>query len=854
MDVPQIPKSRPHKHQSPAPESNPLSEPHTDSIPICCPQKAETELPRVPQLPKSRPRRIQTSDSGSEVHSSDSQSAVDVVAPTIPKHRPSSANTTSVLESGSMNATATFPTGLSEENTLPHIPPTRPKQAVPLNHSEEEPKVEVDNIRREDEAPVKENEQKEKKEAEPEVIPSEVSNFKQNPVDKEENGLPDKGDKEEEEEEEEEDKEQETKEVDKEDTGEVLKAVEANDSDVTRDEEQQKVGNREEIDENVKSEISDKDEEPFEEKKPDAISELEALEYDTKQLVANTYNEESLAAEEQTTSRVSKIDQPVVDKDLPDYENDISFATDQTSEPRKISSTSAKNALAELDSLEQEIQLTSEKLSSTPTDPVDVENIRYDGEVKHVQAIDGENITNAKEKELEKEDPDETKEEKVRNELEKEANKEADKETEKEADKPVLPILPKSRPKPKVDSAHTPPKVPAKRPSVASSESGSSNNSDSTTAQIAHKKPPPRVPKKPSSRIAQFQEMLEQQQKADLGLLNRAAPKPKPKVPVKSHTFEGENSDEIKEAGDEGSPAYGESTTNSEVPKAERANFKFAQSLNGMIGMGLPGMAFGGNPFAAMKAAKGVGSSESTVAEEERGTEKSKVKDVRRGRARGPRGRKLPGAVTKAVEVNDTTLGNKFTIVVRDLWSLDFAAKTEPVEERVPETGAKELHSSPETSAEHIIDFSDEAKNEEVAQESDDKVGTELNAKIRSETDAESEDVSENSTSIDEHKVDVETQDRGSGSVQVVPASDSLLVTEHKSEPLAALQKNAPEEKEDDEEEEDTMPPTTFSFDNDEPSAAATATTSIGSILSPAGSSLEEDAGEEAISSDLSDQ
>ena len=795
------------------------------------------------------------------MHSSDSQSAVGVAAPTIPKHRPSSGNTALVSDSESVNAAvASFPTSLSEENTHPHIPLTRPKQAAPLNHSEEEHKINADSVKKEDEAPIEENEQKEKKE-EPEVMPSEVSNFKQNPVDKEENGLPDKGDKKEGEEEEEE-KEQETEEATKEGMGEAPKAVKINDEDVTRNEEQQAVGNREEIYENEKSEISAKYEEPLEEKKPDVISELEALEYETKHLVANAYNEEPLAetAEEQTTSRVSEIDQPVPDKNLPDYHNDISFATHQTSETRKMSSPSAKNALAEPDSLEQEIQLTSQNLSSIPADPADIEEVIYGDEVKHVQAIDKENITNAKEKESEKEEPDETKEEEVRNETEKEADKEADREIEKEADKPVLPIVPKSRPKLKaLDSAHTPPKVPAKRPSVASSESGSSNNSDSTTAQIAHKKPPPRVPKKPSSRIAQFQEMLEQQQKADLGLLNRAAPKPKPKVPVKSHTFESENSDEIKEAGDDGSLASGDSTTNSEVPKAERANSKFAQSLNGMIGMGLPGMAFGGNPFAAMKAAKGAGSAESNVADEERGAEKSKVKDVRRGRARGPRGRKLPDAVTKAVEVNDATLGNKFTIVVKDLWSLDFnqkpqiAAKTEPVEERVPETEAKELHSAPEASDEDIIDVSDEAKNEEVAQGNEDKVGTELNTKVRSETDTRIEEVSENS-GIDEHKFDVEAQDHGSGSEQGVPTSDFLLVTEHKSEALAALQKDPPEEKGNDEDEEETMPPTTFNFDNDEPSAAATATTSIGSILSPAGSSLEDDAGEEAISSDLSDQ
>ncbi|VEU23387.1 DEKNAAC104569 [Brettanomyces naardenensis] len=163
--------------------------------------------------------------------------------------------------------------------------------------------------------------------------------------------------------------------------------------------------------------------------------------------------------------------------------------------------------------------------------------------------------------------------------------------------------------------------------------------------EVKSKKPPPRVPKKPSSRIAQFQQMLQQQQKQDLGLLGKRS---SPKIP--SHRPKRASSEEESEKGTDSSYSSFEHT--------------FPKGVSGipLPGIALPGMAFGASsPFTMAHAdvKEDVGS--------------STVSDHRRGRARGPRGRKLPGGVQKTISVNDETLGmNKFDIFVEDSWRFTF--------------------------------------------------------------------------------------------------------------------------------------------------------------------------------------
>lgn len=277
-----------------------------------------------------------------------------------------------------------------------------------------------------------------------------------------------------------------------------------------------------------------------------------------------------------------------------------------------------KKTLDDLDALEQELEFESSRLTLTKTEdpaidePESISKVKQNIGTKEIEHIDKE------EDELIK-----------------------------------MPVVPKSRPKPIVNHIHS---------VKVSSESPKPPIESST--HVIDKKPPPRVPKKPSSRIAQFQEMLEQQQRADLGLLT-----PKPKLPLKrpSTNNEIENTDSTSKIDNE---------DEKDIPKVSKLQPGFANNLNSMIGLALPGMSlpgipFGGNSFESIRKAaddvKASGSGSANKPEEK----ETKVKDIRRGRTRGPKGRKLPAEISKVVEVNASTLGTEFTIVIKDLWRLD---------------------------------------------------------------------------------------------------------------------------------------------------------------------------------------
>lgn len=197
-----------------------------------------------------------------------------------------------------------------------------------------------------------------------------------------------------------------------------------------------------------------------------------------------------------------------------------------------------------------------------------------------------------------------------------------DKDTvDSESSEPHAPSVPKSRPAARAVESETitPPSALAETP----------------------RKAPPRVPKKPSSKIAAFQQILEQQQAANMA----------PQVPTRR--------------------------PKGEMPPS-RVNSAFSQNLNGLFaGIPLPGMAPGGDPVAALKARKSV--DESTSVEEAPADVST---DSRRSRARGPRGRKLPSSVKDHVQVNDETLGNTRKIAVQSLWKYSFKApESEPLRE-----------------------------------------------------------------------------------------------------------------------------------------------------------------------------
>lgn len=198
------------------------------------------------------------------------------------------------------------------------------------------------------------------------------------------------------------------------------------------------------------------------------------------------------------------------------------------------------------------------------------------------------------------------------------------------------------------------PAIPKTRPTISrkATETTSELSTEEENNETITKKPPPRVPKKPSSKIAAFQQMLEQQQQQDMGNLMKSKG---PQIPMKRPTIKPPSSASESDEPKSGPPS--------------RVNSKFTQNLNGLFGgVPMPGMALGNDPISALKAQRKSATDEVDATESE-----EKVSDVRRGRGRGPRGRKLPTNVKDKVEVNDDTLGNNSReINVNNVWSFSF--------------------------------------------------------------------------------------------------------------------------------------------------------------------------------------
>ncbi|GMG40643.1 unnamed protein product [Ambrosiozyma monospora] len=226
-------------------------------------------------------------------------------------------------------------------------------------------------------------------------------------------------------------------------------------------------------------------------------------------------------------------------------------------------------------------------------------------------------------------------------------------------------------------------------PLTPTSTSDSISSTDSTG--LHSKKPPPKVPKKPSSKIAEFQQRLAQQQQQDIGMLAKhhaPPPKPKPKRVISHESDNGDDEDKYMDRNDQ------ESVPVVKPKKVGKLNSAFAKNLDGMLGRGLPGMVpgmgmplpgmvLGGGlpPALAAKMAANHGTDDDEDKNDEDMEEKKevekpekKVTDARKGRAKGPRGRKLPGKVKEKIVVNDDTLGvsgPKLSVFTVDsLWSI----------------------------------------------------------------------------------------------------------------------------------------------------------------------------------------
>ncbi len=165
------------------------------------------------------------------------------------------------------------------------------------------------------------------------------------------------------------------------------------------------------------------------------------------------------------------------------------------------------------------------------------------------------------------------------------------------------------------------------------------------------KKKRPIVPKKPTSKIAQFQAMLQQQQEHDLGFLNKRAPV------LPSHRPRKHN---LASASDD-----------NHEPEKDASREQFSSKLNTMFGMKMNGIPLPGMVLPEVKSQMPVSRSDSDKNEPSK--PQSRQLGARR-RARAPRGRRLPKSVGNVVEVNDETLGTKtkFTVFAEDSWMMDF--------------------------------------------------------------------------------------------------------------------------------------------------------------------------------------
>ncbi|EDO14651.1 hypothetical protein Kpol_328p3 [Vanderwaltozyma polyspora DSM 70294] len=175
---------------------------------------------------------------------------------------------------------------------------------------------------------------------------------------------------------------------------------------------------------------------------------------------------------------------------------------------------------------------------------------------------------------------------------------------------------------------------------------------------------PPPIPKKPSSRIAAFQKMIQEQQAQSFNSLASD-------VPTSERTIS-----EIEKDGDKLKTEQTMEEKN-QINRSNAERTKFASSLNGLFA--LPGMAPLQNlPAALTKKLSQPSESGFNDSKEVNGGEN--ISNIRQKRARGPRGRKLPSKVAAVEKVNDSNNSNE--IEVFRAWRIDSKPVT-PSEEIV---------------------------------------------------------------------------------------------------------------------------------------------------------------------------
>lgn len=169
------------------------------------------------------------------------------------------------------------------------------------------------------------------------------------------------------------------------------------------------------------------------------------------------------------------------------------------------------------------------------------------------------------------------------------------------------------------------------------------------TKELIKKKAPP-VPKKPSSRIVAFQEMLRKQQMEEMQGPHRKDSESV--AEVSKHDSNETDSPEMSQQSVPQRPAR-------QQISAEKS--KFASSLNGLFA--LPGMSpMGRLPPSFAKKLEPASSTTNQEEKKDSQTTKHSVSEVRSSRARGPRGRKLPSNLASVEKVNSESKTNEIEI------------------------------------------------------------------------------------------------------------------------------------------------------------------------------------------------
>jgi len=197
----------------------------------------------------------------------------------------------------------------------------------------------------------------------------------------------------------------------------------------------------------------------------------------------------------------------------------------------------------------------------------------------------------------------------------------------------------------------------------------------------------PLVPKKPSSKIAQFQAMLQKQQKHDMEILDKSSPT------LPSHRPRKSSGDSLGNGSDE--------------QKKDVSKTEFSHKLNSMFGMKMNGIPLPGMVAPELKSGILVSKTSSSTSEKEQHNKPLNKSLGSKRRVRAPRGRRLPKSVENVLQVNDETLGTKakFTVFAENSWKMDFfnpdtahkSPDTRLVEMKEPGAEEVELETSEET-------------------------------------------------------------------------------------------------------------------------------------------------------------